>query len=556
MIYERDKHAKLLERLSANELVQQLAFGRGTLMLMAGAARGAKHWTEARQQFLTEMKETANAAGLQWDALEPMANQYAASIKREWPRPPAKHSARAPKSDDAERFLSGALRAARTPLIGALKAIPNSVEKALGALAHGLGRSAASEDEFGFPEVVQVLASSESRLVGIHRKRIRQQVLTNASIQSPRYWDTEWSVAWLRHAERHELPHGRGYIEQESQELEEFLRDQLGNVWKKPTYAVPCPDFRGALRLCWICSFSHSLRARVEQLVGGALNAILSWQNPNGGWPDPEQTRAVGCCETAAFAASCLQRYGDGARWHDPTRRAISWLLVNPNEGGGWGDARRLGGVGSLNIVATVAALDAMRVEGIPLEHPGIQAAEGALLQQQHYTGLWVDHRGNADEYLTALVVGYFQRREQRLSRMHEASGLGRGLLLKAQAMQVRVYAMDQMLALVALYHGLEYVVYGFLIEHGVPVRKSDGRTIGLDEALSQLKLLAQSSGWIGPRAGLPYSTEIAELKARRDEVIHRMGHISPDAVEKFTAVVWKFVERFDVPILGFTLLD
>ena len=43
-----------------------------------------------------------------------------------------------------------------------------------------------------------------------------------------------------------------------------------------------------------------------------------------------------------------------------------------------------------------------------------------------------------SEVYLTAMVLAYFRRRDQRLSTMHESISLGRGLLLKAQALRTK----------------------------------------------------------------------------------------------------------------------
>jgi hypothetical protein len=552
--FDRHAHHVLLAKLSLLWAVRQEVFGGDVLILIAAATRSQREWERARAGYMQALRRSATVAGYEWASMEPLVKSYVAALKKEWlPRAPPRSKREADASDAA---LSDLLKRGRDPVLCALARIPSSVPKAISALAAHLETELAQEDALVFPDVLQVLASSDPALVDKHRKRIRRYILSEEPRGRTGYSGTEWQIAWIKYAERHELPHARVYVQEACEELENEVREQGSHVWTKPEYDVPPQDYRGVLRLFWISSFSQSLRARCEQIVGNALRTILTWRRTDGAWPDASRGGEGACAETTAFAASCLQRYGDGAEWRAAAEQATSWLLAHPNEGGGWGDPKRMGGSGPLNMVATVAALDAMRVQGVPLEHPTIEQAERALIQQQAPTGMWVDYRGHAEEYVTSLVLSYFQRREQRLSGMHEVARLGRGLLLKAQAMQMRVYATDQMLALISLYHGLEYTVYAFLIAVGIPIRRPDGRTIGLDEGLSQFRTWARVSGLIGSGAGLPHDTEISEMKARRDEVIHRMSQVQPEAVQKFTAVVWKFVERFDVPVLGYTLLD
>lgn len=408
MSFDRQTHTRLLSELDAHTAVRQIAFGSGILLLAAASHRGQSLWLKARKEFLSELRAACSSAGLKWPEFEAAANAYVSEVKRDWSRTRLLGERAPENSDRAQVKLSAMLADRRAPVLAALDAIPRSIPKAQNALAHVLGSELVNQEEFVCPDVLQVLASFDPRLVEDHRRRLRRYLLGEKPISTPRYWETEWHVAWLRHAERHELPYARRYIDEVCSDLENELRDRVSGLWSKSSLESPGPDLREALRLCWICSFSHQLRARVEQQVGNTLRVALSWQNPEGGWADFSQGGDGLCTETTAFAASCLQRFGDGAEWRVAAGRAVSCLEGHANPGGGWGNPRRMGGSGKLNIVATVAALDAMRVRGVPIEHHAIEAAEAALLNEQTPTGLWIDYRGYAEEYLTALVVGYF----------------------------------------------------------------------------------------------------------------------------------------------------
>lgn len=535
--------------------------------MLIGAALGkARIWKAAKEAYVNGVALVSKAAQLDSHAFARLASSYATEIKSQFSRTAIEarsNASAAPRHrrGQAEAALHELLEGAYRPVRQALENIPASLDKAQTAIEHLVVDLLPIETDNAerpcFPELLTVLSGLNAPFAETHRSRLRRQLLAEQrTAYVPRYWEIEWEVAWIRYAERHELHHTARRIDAECVELEEVMREKASTLWESRPPGERCPHFQGVLNAFWVCSFSHRVRARIEQHAAQALRTALTWQRGDGAWPVPEQGATGGCAASTAFAVGCLQRYGDGSEWHEPVCRGIEWLLANANCEGGWGKPDRIGSSGPINLVATVAALDAMRIQGVPLEHPTIEAAERALMRQQHPTGSWMDCKSSAEEYLSALVLGYFQRRQQRSARMHDATNLGRGLLLKANALHLRHYVTDHLLALVSLYHGLEYTLYGFLASHQREIRSKDGRTIGFDAALAAFRELAREKGWIPASGGLPYGTQLAEMKARRDEVIHRMGHIAPAAVENFISTAWSFVERFDLPVLGYTLLD
>ncbi|WP_259344391.1 hypothetical protein [Burkholderia pseudomallei] len=543
-----------------------MLFGSGSVVLMAGALRDAKTWKAIKDSYANDVAAATEAARLNSREFARLASLYATEVKRKFARiaTAGKKASGLPSSSrdgQAEVVLRSLLEEAYAPIRRALEDIPPSLEKTETAIEHLVTEFLPAHADGAarpcFPELLTVLRGLNPRFVEAHRAQLRRQLLAGDwESYAPRYWEIEWAVAWIRYAERHELRHTVHRIDAECSDIEQTMQEKASTLWENGPIGDRQPNIRGVIHSFWVCSFSHRLRARIEQHAAQALRVALTWQRTDGAWPVAKQGEVAGCAETTAFVVGCLQRYGDGREWDEAVRRGIEWLLANPNPEGGWGKPNFIGATGSLNLVVTVAALDAMRVQGVPLEHPTVETAERALMQQQHPTGGWIDCKGNAEEYLSALVLSYFQRRQQRLARMHEATSLGRGLLLKAQALHSRQYATDQLLALVSLYHGLEYTLYGFLACHQVGIRGKDGKTIGFDAALVAFKDLARQSGWIAANGGLPYGTQLGDMKARRDEVIHRMGQVAPAAVQGFISDAWSFVERFDLPVLGYTLLE
>lgn len=560
MTYDKKEHLSKLEQMHKLFAFRESIFGSNLLLLCVESMKAPKKWNELLNSYLIESKTLAETAGFNWHLIDKHVRDYIESQKRDWASFKNKKSKEPPLlNSNSNSEIENILNEAKDRLFASLVTLPPSIEKAQNALIFELncGFCINGEPEYLYPETLQVLGGIEPELVEKKVKKFGSNLLNNGDIQAPKYMDIEWDVAWIRFAEKNKIKHSKDLINQLSQYVEDVFQGYAEKIYARSILETPiCEALQDTLRVCWICSHSYQLKARVEQQVGKVLNMALTWQTIEGAWPNARPEIEKYSATTTALAVSCLQRYGHGTEWNEAIEQGIAWLLKNPNEQSGWGNPKSLGGVNDLNLATTVIVLDAMRRQGIPLEHQVIEMAELALINAQTPSGMWADLRGYAPDYFTTLVLGYFQRREQRLSKMNEAMILGRDLLFKARSLHNQQFTTDKILALIALYHGLEYILYGFLKEHGQEIRRNNGETIGLIEARNLFNQLAKQSGWIRENSSLPYSENISELKAKRDEVIHRMSQINSEAVDGFLMQVWAFVERFDYKVLGYTLLE
>lgn len=567
---EQAEHQELLRSLSAIGRIRELLYGRSALVLAVPAISGGTEWSEARKSYLAKVEEAVAVAGLEWTTWKPLVEHHVIKSRRDWQslgKPLLKRPRRGPpkrRSPTGRSLeLQVMLRRQFDGVQAALKNIPPSLQKAHSAIAFLLETCPALENseeaDTCFPDLLAAINSEDLPCSGTYKSRLREQLTRGDVPTGPTYWEDEWATAWIRYAERHALHHCRKLIRETSEEFEQGLREGLLTLWPNQTPRVPCHNLLSQLRRCWAASHSLRIRVRVTPIAADVLRVALTWQDLGGGWTNAwDGERSTGLCsDTTALSVYCLLRYRDHDEWTDAIERGIRWLLENPNADGGWGRTNVRGATEKINICATVAALDAMRLFGTPADHPVVQRAEAALLAAQHPTGTWMDCRGQAEDFLTPLVVRYFQRRGQRPLNMQEPTLLGRGLMLRGHSLSQGQTTTDRILALVSLFHGLEYVLYGFLIEDGsVSIRKNGAETIGLRVALHEFESIAKRRGWIGPTARLPHKTQLEELAARRDEVIHRMATIQAPRLELYVESAFGFVDQFDVKVLGYSLLD
>lgn len=561
------KHHELLAALAAARRVSRVIHMESVALALP-ARTGGPVWTQARKAYLKRVEEAATKAELPWPEWRPLVVGFVEEQRAEWaqllrealpPRRKGEAGATASVKDRVPRGdeLRAALRRLFDSRQAALKRIPSSLGKARTAMAYLLESSL--EEETYFPDLLASIDTESLPASKDYAARLREQVLAGELPSGPDYWEDEWAISWIRYAERHVLHHSHDLIQDTSEELAQSLQESLQRIWPDNPFHAPCPNLLGLLQRCWAFSSSLRVRVRVTPIVRDALRIALTWQQADGGWKNASNSEQSTdhCADTTATAVCCLLRYQDHHEWDSAITRGITWLLKNENPTGGWGRTHFRGGTHNLNILTTVAALDSMRLFGSPSDHAAVMRAEAALMAEQAATGTWVDYRGHGELYLSSLVIGYFQRRRQRPSNMQEAIVVGRGLMLKAHALCWGETPTDNVLALVSLFHGLEYVLYGLLLEDGTTaVRKNNGETIGFRNALHELENTAKRRGLIGEEGNLPHKTQLLELAAKRDEVIHRMGMVQSVRVKQFVESAFAFVSRLDVNVLGYSLLE
>lgn len=554
MKYDKARHQALLNQSCLLHQVSLQIFGLSVLPLMSSGLMRAPARLAAKTAYAEKAKSTLEAAGLSWGRWGKHVERYADEVADGT----VTATPEALKKVGGEKALEKLIAAARERISKELGALAPSLEKAMTALEFEVNVTTSESSDSPFPDVLTSIPNLNPQVESECKRRIRLQLISGNLPTAARAWEDEVAVAWLKYAERYALSTSRGLVDSASRELVESLRETTSQLWENAGDTTPFNDLTSTLHKCWVYGFSNRLRAHAMHDVRSILKIAIGWQGANGAWKRYLNGAARDSGETTAFAVNCLQTYGDDLGAREVVKAGLQWLLKNSNASGGWGTRGLPGSTEDLNIVGTTAALDALRLGGVPEDHPTVKSAEAALIHAQHASGLWIDYRGQGAAYLTTMVLAYFRRRQQRPTTMHEAARRGRGLLLHAHVLTLHGSQTDLILALTALFHGVEYSLYAFLLAnpHGTPIRDPHGQTIGFNEALSAFERLAKERGWIDAVSRLPYRQQLTEMKARRDEVIHRMGTISQDEIDQLLEQAWRFIEKFDQQALGFALLD
>lgn len=453
----------------------------------------------------------------------------------------------------ADTALTKELSRARGTVHDELAKVPASLEKAESALIVGL--DATVSENHGHASVLTYLGVERRREFAPYVATLRDQLLTcEWPIPHASQYDTQ-SSELAKYYELFEPDSSKDYLRTLASELSSELVAEIP-THSRSSENLPYPHLASTAMRLWLLGRAVTLRFLLSDPASNFIRFAAQWQEPSGAWLQGKKGGEVADPWTTALIVHAMCRWRRGAH-QAAIARAADWLLHNTNSDGGWRAASGHG-TGSMHVVATIVALDALRRGSVPADHPVIRAAEDALLAAQHSSGLWIE-QGFPEDLLTVIALEYFRSRAHRGALSNRYLRSANLLLDSAGQMALTGDKADEQLACIAAYHGLEHFLYGLMLLHGEEdaIYAAGGQqTVGLRQALSPFEQLAQQAGWLEAGKRLPYRQQLSDLAALRDSFIHRAGEIPRDEMEGHIRVVQRFVAAFDVQALGFPLQD
>jgi hypothetical protein len=459
----------------------------------------------------------------------------------------------------SEKAIEQAIALRRAALEWELRKIPPSIQKARAALAHEV-----QSDDDNPPDALCVFGVEEARSRFIENIRYRRQDLLSgeAMTTSARGYEAFWYTSYLRYYETFEPKAARAILLDQAHDIAEEMRGIAAVLVAGSDAAVyELPRF---VDLMFAYARCRTVRHVLMPIARRALPAVLRLQKPNGAWSDfnlsEKQSGAPPLFDDARTTASAvllLARYGSAEEREGAFNRAQDWLVTAQGEDGSWRAKSTRRPI--LPISTTTAVLEALKQTGIPEDHPTVSRGENFLLQNQQPPGLWWEQSGRWQTHLTSQVVEYFQSRLERPSTLNSYLKSARSLLLKSEQLVLSEDYTDGPLATAAAYHGLEHFLYGCLrhMDSDEPIYADNrGSTIGLNEALGAFERTLKKCGQLEMNAGLPHREQLRHLGAKRDTFIHRAESISVSEAAEFVATCRAFVQRFELPVLGFRLCE
>jgi hypothetical protein len=564
------QHQRLLAEYGALIRFKQAVHGELAMYAMASTVRlriESIHKTKIppTSEVLIQANELAISAGIDdadsLKAIQKYLRSVAASARR-LAKPLRGRRVRNNKKSPSETVIDEAIQRRRAVIENELEQIAPSIEKAWAALAHEV---LCGDTENGPPDALCAFGVEEARKrFKANIARRRQDLLSgNAMAESARQYEQYWYASYLRYYEAFEPKDARELLLNQAGDIEDEMRSSAAMVTDggdQGVYALP--QF---LDLMFAYGQCRTVRNGLFRIARRAIPTVLKWQNPGGAWSDWQHpARAtngsiplVDDPASTASAVMLLARYGSAEERDSAFVRSQKWLVKAQNENGSW-SAQPVRGAG-LPISTTVRVLEALRLTGIPVDHPAVSRGELFLINQQRPPGLWWEKSGRWQTHLTAQVLEYFQSRTERPAALNSYFRSARALLLKSEQLTLSEDNADGPLATVAAYHGLEHFLYGCLLEmdpNELIYADAKGTTIGFNAALGSLERTLKDRGELAPNARLPYRQQLQHLGAKRDMFIHRAESISIVEAFGFVATCRAFVQRYDLPVLGFRLCE
>ena len=515
-------------------------------------------------QVLRQTVEAGAAAGISTTKSTPLVAAYIDHILKQ-PRALAavrgsQLKVRKPKkskADECAERIARLIKAERVAINKLLVAIPSGLSKAITALEHTCTTDPNAE-------ALTVIGPLEKPRFKTSVAELRRRLLEPDMENFPSHREREGYTALMRYYEDFEpadaKPFLRAFSEQFAAELDPNaipMRDQSTML---PFEMAP------TLQNFWMFARCRHLRYRLAPGAARLTGHLESWQAPSGAWQRYVSTGQNRNAETrddatvTALAMLFLLRYGEPADHKKSLEKARRWLLQHPNPHGGWVSAWRPRG--DFDTFATALVLDALRRTGTPLDHPVIARAEQFLIDTQDPIGFWLDQH-ISHEHLTGVVVEYLKARTLRGGDLPNVFLIsGKTLIDRSQNLALSEVKADARLAVIAAYHGLEHVLYGWMLYGSDDSSQSEiyrgggSQTAGFREALTLFEALAKRKQWLPSSGGLPFKTQLSHLATTRDHVVHQGTSVQPEDAEKHVGFVRSFVRRFDEAVLGFPLLD
>jgi Squalene-hopene cyclase N-terminal domain len=463
------------------------------------------------------------------------------------------------RKSPSEKTIDEAISRRRLAIERDLSKIPSSVEKAWAALAYEV---VSQPQDDGPPDALYAFGVDEARKRFKTNIAYRRQNLLSgkALASSARGYEQYWFTSYLRYYETFEPKDARALLLSEAASIEDEMRDSAALttiVGDHGVYSVPhFLDLMVAYGRCRI------VRNGLFRIARRAIPSILKWQRAGGAWTNFEPSRGSGNPllvedpSSTAAAVIFLARYASAQERDAAFSRSRTWLIGAQNADGSWSirPLRRTG----LPISTTVNVLEALRLIGIPADHPAVWRGEEFLIKQQQPPGLWWEKSGRWETHMTAQILEYFQLRGERVVALNSYLQSARSLLLKSEQLTLSEDNADGPLATVSAYHGVEHFLYGCLLEMDANelIYAEKGSTIGFNSALGVLERTLKEVGKLGINARLPYRQQLQHLATKRDMFIHRAEAISMEEAFGFVAMCRAFIQRFDSIILGFRLCE
>jgi len=292
-------------------------------------------------------------------------------------------------------------------------------------------------------------------------------------------------------------------------------------------------DVGGAAWVLWLINQSFPLSRSLKLEAAKLAYALSTIQHADGCWRFDDTDWDDQNILNTALCLLVLYKFYKGRDLTERADRAATWLCLQQDPCGGWRESEVRSLSDEFDILTTAIARHALEMSGLPNWGGHVTRADAFLLSRQHPLGFWVQ-RPYWSQFVTSTVLMSVSVDHRSFPDSVENHHLkaARDFLTRGQELLETADTGNWPLGIVALYHGLEFLLYGCFVQLNPQISiwqlKQTSLTIGLRDALTAFRAWLAGHDVAGPP--MPFEQQIRGLASLRDGVVHRGDEISPAA--------------------------
>ena len=424
-------------------------------------------------------------------------------------------------------------------LLGELEQFPPSIEKARAVLASGMAKRAV-------PELL-ALAGIEPNTP--ESRRAVEVVLARNSSDDSLPEDWAYSVAWFLDE------YGSAT---EGHVREEHIRQCTNGLRELGALSVGVGDWIERIGFAlWKCARSRKLVGETRREIAVLIDIVARKHDTRGFWTEDVDGSSVEAVRATALATVVLQRLGDD-RFHGLLRTSVNRLLAHVQSDAG--ALPRYAGNVEPDLLATTFCMEALRRSDLADELSHVLAKGDHWIVSEQCGHGWWTCPPQTDDFATAVVLGYLDRRSDVLPQVDGFLLMARDFFRRGEELRLEGGANNRRLSAIAVVHAIEMFLYGVFEKRddlGLSAYRDDGVvTLGPREALRELQDALQRIGLLPKDRRLPRRDQLSSLIGRRDGIIHRAHEISESELSKGIADARRFIELMGDDLLNLNLLE
>ena len=319
----------------------------------------------------------------------------------------------------------------------------------------------------------------------------------------------------------------------------------------------------------WLVSRSRTLKNRIRGAISITLKRIARAQSPEGCWTNYRLMELAGKDQKtrlkiysplpdAYVTALCTLDILKLSVSEPLQQKGISgakWLLQNQNPDGSWSIWQISKNKANFlpDLFTTLLSIEAVARSGIKNVEHSMKLGIDWIMRQQNDLGMW-DDEGFPFPFMTVLVLEFLQSKDYYSKQLDQYLTMSKGFLNRSVQFSLEENSNSYRLSIITAFHGIEAFLYSVLTHLNKKIFESKGETIGMRKALTEFQDNLQNRGIIKRDEAVSFRNSLDRLAYLRDQVVHKGIDITQAECRTLIDDALKFVSEYSLKIYGFDI--